>query len=310
MRGEFLVWRLDGFSVPALVTTSPDGTDRAQAGAIGYPTTSVLYGDEVLNDDMSLGWRARIGYWLDPLQTHGIELSYLALASIESQFAAESDANGSPILARPFYNVEPGFEGSDAELIAFPGLFSGHIGIAAETRFEAAEILYRGAGCRDCTDRVDFVAGWRWQRLEDSLSFSDSKTVIGQGTGLLVGTTLAETDQFETQNVFNGLELGVLAERQLGSLVIRGRREARSGKKPRPSNRRRFDDGHGSRGRSRRNAGRPAGSTDQHRSAREGVFCRDPRNRSPRGLSLHAQSAGHAWVIHSSTGTPSSGRAT
>src|SRR5436305_2644271 len=41
---DYLIAWMRGDNIPALVTTSPAGTDRAVAGTIGPSTTSVLFG--------------------------------------------------------------------------------------------------------------------------------------------------------------------------------------------------------------------------------------------------------------------------
>jgi hypothetical protein len=44
----------------------------------------------------------------------------------------------------------------------------------------------------------------------------DFKTSLAADSGLAVGTTVQETDRFATENQFNGVVLGVLAERRSG----------------------------------------------------------------------------------------------
>src|SRR4051794_31004468 len=42
--GEFLLWWMKGAALPPLVTASPSGTPGTQAGVLGAPATSVLFG--------------------------------------------------------------------------------------------------------------------------------------------------------------------------------------------------------------------------------------------------------------------------
>src|SRR5882757_945505 len=42
---EYLAWSVKGDRLPPLVTTSPAGTPQAQAGILGPPSTTVLFGD-------------------------------------------------------------------------------------------------------------------------------------------------------------------------------------------------------------------------------------------------------------------------
>src|SRR5262245_8106792 len=48
---EYLLWWTKGDRLPPLLTTSPVGTPLANAGVLGRPGTSVLFGDERVNDD-------------------------------------------------------------------------------------------------------------------------------------------------------------------------------------------------------------------------------------------------------------------
>jgi hypothetical protein len=210
-RAEVLGWWVDGFSVPPLVTTSLAGTARADAGVLGRPGTTVLFGNESLAGDLRLGGRLTVGGWLGSSRQSGVEAIFFGLQSSGSNFAATSA--GTPILARPFFNVEPGFEGQDAELAAFPGELSGNISVRSETKLYGLEVLYRHKLSQEWPRRVDLVAGWRYAQLEDDLLITDSKEVLSGATGLAVGTTLSEFDHFHTKNIFNGAEVGMVYER-------------------------------------------------------------------------------------------------
>src|SRR5262245_48917534 len=57
IRADYLGWWLTGSRLPLLVTSSPPGTPRSQAGVIGAPGTQVLFGNETVNDDFRSGVR-------------------------------------------------------------------------------------------------------------------------------------------------------------------------------------------------------------------------------------------------------------
>jgi hypothetical protein len=109
--------------LPALVTTSPPGTDVSIAGVLGMPTTSVLFGNNGVNDDYRSGGRIGIGYWFTPERTFSIEAGGMILESQATLFSAAS--NGTPILARPFFDVSTSTLNS--VVVAFPGTSSGSI---------------------------------------------------------------------------------------------------------------------------------------------------------------------------------------
>jgi hypothetical protein len=215
---DFLAWTLQGFSVPALVTTSPPGTAPAEAGVLGQPGTSILIGDEMYNADWTLGMRFGGGIWFGECRVNGIEASVLGLKSIQTESWASSD--GDMILARPYLNVQPGSVGQTSELIAYPDTYSGGVYVSAETKFQALEVSYRRSLLRERMDSVDVIAGWRYLRLEDTLYIQDGRTVLGGNTGLDAGTQLNEFDQFGTKNIFNGVNIGVIADRRWGRFDV------------------------------------------------------------------------------------------
>ncbi|MGN6546875.1 MAG: BBP7 family outer membrane beta-barrel protein, partial [Aureliella sp.] len=99
---EYLLWWQSGMNLPALATTSPAGTARGSAGVL--PGASVLYGGDNSALDGSLsGGRIRFGSWFDRIPGLGIEGEYLGLGQQTESFFQQS--TGSPILARPFFNI-------------------------------------------------------------------------------------------------------------------------------------------------------------------------------------------------------------
>jgi hypothetical protein len=212
VRADYLLWWGKGFAAPPLVTTSVAGTPREEAGVLGLPTTSVLFPQGNFADTIMHGGRVRLGYWVDPCDTAAVEGTYYALGKSTTHFNA-SDQDF-PILARPFVNIETDAVGNEAELVAYPGLFSGEISVLGSSQLQGADVILRHALCRDCDWRVDCLVGWRYNRLDEALVVSDSKTVLSGQTGLTVGTMLSEWDRFSTRNTFNGVVFGFITERR------------------------------------------------------------------------------------------------
>src|SRR5262249_55505933 len=161
---EALVWATKGDHLPALVTTSPDGTPQSQAGVLGQPGTAVLFGSDDINDRFRAGARVRAGYWFDPQHTRGIELHAFMLDRDATKFALGS--GGSPILAQPFTDAVSGEQ--KAFLTAFPGNFSGSVAIDDTSRLFGAGAAYRTELCRACAfGSVSGVVGYRYLHLRD-----------------------------------------------------------------------------------------------------------------------------------------------
>ncbi len=209
VRAEYLLWWTDSLDVPALVTTSPSGTARDQAGVLGQPNTTILYGDDGLNGKAHSGGRFAIDGWFDPCRTLGFELGYTVLEQDDAVFAASSQ--GTPILARPFVNADTSLQ--DSGLIAFPNVAEGSITIAAATQFHTAEALLTKPLVEDCGQRLMMLFGYRYGLLEDDLTMRE--TMVSRETSTL-GSRLDLFDQFTTTNSFNGPQLGFLTERQSG----------------------------------------------------------------------------------------------
>ena len=87
VRLEYLNWWTDGTNVPALVTTSPDGTPRETAAVLGESGTSVLFGNQDLNGGSTPGFYTSAGFWATPQHSWGIEVEYYELAKQNENFA-------------------------------------------------------------------------------------------------------------------------------------------------------------------------------------------------------------------------------
>jgi hypothetical protein len=218
VRGDYLLWWLKGAPLPPLVTTSPPGTPRPQAGVLGFPGTVVLFPGDSDEENPRSGFRVTAGAWLDECRTCGIEAYFFWLDDEGRTFNAGSD--GSLILARPFFNTQTGLP--DAQLDAFPGVLAGSKSVSAgTTNFLGAGIDAYHNLCCDCCYRVDLIYGYRYLRLEDELIVSESLTSIDPQGIVPLGTTISLTDRFETQNDFHGGEIGAAAEFWCGDLSLR-----------------------------------------------------------------------------------------
>ncbi|MCA9168386.1 MAG: BBP7 family outer membrane beta-barrel protein [Planctomycetales bacterium] len=227
IRGEYLLWWPKGMDVPVLVTTSTGNPTAQTAGVLGNSGTSVLFGGNEILKESRNGGRFRIGKWLDACQWRGFEVDYFFIENASESFSRTSAGN--PILARPFFNTQ--LNAQDAELVAFPGVVAGTINVAARSDFDAFSPRFRFnlacrnyspdasstcGTCNSCGDtycrpvggsRVDFTAGYRYMRLDESLQISEQLTSAGT-----TPTTFDLSDVFDTNNQFHGAELGLVWE--------------------------------------------------------------------------------------------------
>ena len=192
-RGEYLLWWTAGSHIPPLLTTSPPGTSQTNAGVLGQPGTTILFGEQTLDEGMRNGGRLTLGFWLDRCDETGMEVGYLGLGRITQQYQFGSD--GTPIIARPFFNVETGLQ--DSVQIAYPDVSQGTFNVVATDDFQTLEVLLRRAMYRSCNSRVDLLAGYRFARLDDSLSLDENMVTTGTSPAP-VGTTIDVFDSFRT----------------------------------------------------------------------------------------------------------------
>lgn len=203
IRGEYLLWWTKGVNTPPLVTTSPAGTAQADAGVLGQPGTTTLFGGTDYTNSSRSGARFSIGKWFDPAECHGIEANYLTLGSKSDSF--NGALNQFNILARPFFDTVGAAE--DSRLIAFPGLVQGTLNASASSEFQSFEVLYRHQGRESWGCHMDWLVGYRFAKLDDRVRISESTASL---TGPTAGTTFDLFDQFDTSNTFNGAEFGII----------------------------------------------------------------------------------------------------
>jgi hypothetical protein len=212
---DYLAWSVKGDRPPPLVTTSPTGTPLPQAGVLGLPTTTVLFGDSSVNGGWRSGGRLQAGYWFDPSRTRGIEASFFALQGASTGFAANSGSTA--ILARPFFNTFTNRQ--DATLVAFPGIATGVIAVNETSRLLGAGALYRQEIGNWGGQHISALVGYRYLHSSDKLSIPATATSLG------FGFTVNDLDAFNASSDFHGLDLGLTGEWKAGpwSLEWRGK---------------------------------------------------------------------------------------
>jgi hypothetical protein len=199
VRTEYMLWWAQGMSTPPLLTTSPPG----QNGVL--PEAQVLYGGVPINDGARSGGRIWFGAWFDDCHNAGLDFTYLGFGRTTERFSTNS--TGDPLLARPFFDASTGENTSQFVANSNPNNASqGTFTVLASSDFHVAEVLVRRGLARSCNYRVDFLTGYRYQRLNDNLRITNDET------GITIPTTFTVVDQFDTRNDFNGAEIGFATE--------------------------------------------------------------------------------------------------
>ena len=202
---ELLMWWGKGTPLPPLVTTSLPGTAQADAGVLGEPTTSVLFGNELAASKMQGGGRVTAGIWLDPNHNVAAGGRFFGTGGDTTRFTESS--TGDPILARPFFNAQLGIP--DALIIAYPGFNRGSVEAHVTTNnIIGAEAFAEIMMSRDSRRRIDLVGGYQFFRMDDWLEIN-STSLITQAGNPLAGLRLDVSDRFSTRNQFHGVEFGL-----------------------------------------------------------------------------------------------------
>ena len=224
VRAEYLLWWIRDSQVPALITTGVPGAN-ALPGVLGQPGTAVLFGGSDVDNEVRSGGRFTGGFWLDDVQTIGLEANFFFLGSRSVRFdRASSGVAGSEIIARPFFDVTSSIQ--NAQLVAFPGIASGQIHLESSSRLQGAELnlLYNPLGTpRGSNYWVSLLGGFRYLQLDEGLGITESSQVspaLPAGSPLFGGSTIAIADQFDTHNYFYGGQIGAQAEICWGCLFV------------------------------------------------------------------------------------------
>ncbi|NIL95740.1 MAG: BBP7 family outer membrane beta-barrel protein, partial [Planctomycetales bacterium] len=193
---DYLHWWVQGYAIPPLVTAAPLGS----SGALNDPNAVILLGSDRLDSGDRSGARARVGWWFDCCETHGIQVEFFGLEREGTRLDLVSSLPNA-ILYRPFFNTDPSNFGPDAQQ-------ADRISVASSSQLYSGNALYRHnwkcdfepCGCRSY--RIDFLAGYRYLRLDEDLTIRE--------TASFGPNTFDITDRFTADNQFHGGELGVV----------------------------------------------------------------------------------------------------
>ncbi len=221
---DALGWWVEGDQLPPLVTTAPIGTPQTDAGVLGEPTTSVLFGNEKVNDGLRWGGRVQGGVWLDDFQTIALEGHYYGLASDTTTYSRTSTFTGGslddPILARPFFDANPLVNAESSIIVAFPNFIvppidvniDGSINVQETSRIQSAGGGIRYAiGAYNRPARFFLLGAYRFFDLNESLKITARSSVSLDPFPPDAGHVQV-VDSFATRNIFNGGEIGLGTE--------------------------------------------------------------------------------------------------
>jgi hypothetical protein len=194
-----------GLRLPALVTSSPAGTDAAIAGVLGRNTTTIQFGGNQWSQ-MRPGMRADGGLWLG--ERFGVDGSFVFLSDTSESFRGVSGPGG-PTLAQPVVSGLTGAEGA----VPIGLLGPGSITATADTFTIGGEANLRYNASRSEFGRWDVFAGYRYLHLRDGVTVATDRFVPNPADGPALGVQVS--DQFRSRNDFHGPQVGVAGSYRL-----------------------------------------------------------------------------------------------
>ena len=221
-------------NVPPLVTASPAGTPRDLAGVIGALGTR---GSVRLATRSMTTCRPASVYVPEcgsiTARSAGLKAATFSWARIPpiKSFGPEN----APVVARPFIDVNPGVSNPfgagavgagnpNSELVVFPGVVNGFIGVHTSTDLYGFDANFRKNLICSCDYRVDGLVGYRYLNLQDDVTITENLTVLSAANPAIPqGTTFALQDRFRTINDFNGGQIGLAGETWSGRWYLSGR---------------------------------------------------------------------------------------
>ena len=176
----------------------------------------MLFPTSNLNSDWRSGVYLNAGMWFDDCQKCGFEMNFFWLSPSNQNYNASSD--GSAIIARPFFNTTLGRQ--DTELVSFPGVLAGGIGVTSNTSVWGANPNFIKNCCCGPCGRFDLLLGFSYLHLEDNLTINEDLTSLPGQMNVTPGTRFQVQDSFSTTNDFYGVNLGFAYERRFSHWYV------------------------------------------------------------------------------------------
>jgi hypothetical protein len=198
---EYLIMWFKSHTHGPLITSG--NANDAVPGALGQPGTVIVHDDRD-GPGASSAFRITYTWWLEPDFTC-IDASFFIMEQRRLIFGVASNAQGQPVLARPFFN--PSAVTEDADPRALPFVARASLEDNFYTRLMGAEANFKcnlsGEPCTKCPV-VTLMFGPRWIRLDEKYVNNDVSQDLPAGSG----DTRTFTDNITCYNEFIGGQVG------------------------------------------------------------------------------------------------------
>jgi hypothetical protein len=194
----------DGQVLQPLVTTRRPASDPATDGLIGRSDTIALFGGREQLADPEQGIRGEVGLFFDPCQSRGLLFRYFDASTEVDRFNSAGSID--PVVMRPFFSTVDNAQSTIA--INYPNSTSGSVNASLSSDIYGGDVLFRKILRRDCSSKIEFLAGYQMARLEEQLMIASTTTALAN-TPAPAGTVSQLTDEFTTSNRFHATAFGL-----------------------------------------------------------------------------------------------------
>lgn len=201
---DFLFGWFEGAHLPTLVTTSnPVPATKDDAGVLGKSGTKTLLSG-TKSHSLSPGFRLQAGYIFDHEYGQGVEAGFIYLPGQSTSDFFTSTVNS--VLARPFF--DPVADVQASEVVSFPGsTTSGNISVDTKNaNFYSVNLDLTERLLGEQGQGVDVLFGYRYADFGDQLTIRQHSVLAPNLAGI---ATIDRMDDFQSRNVFHGLDLGL-----------------------------------------------------------------------------------------------------
>jgi hypothetical protein len=206
---DYLLWWIRSAPVGSALVTTGSPLDPVP-GALGQPNTAVLFGNKTANLGAFSGFRLSLGF--SPAEGWLVEGSFFGLETRIAGASFQSDAGGSPVIARPYFDNQAGAQA--AYLNSFPGLLAGGATVGITTQLFGYEANVATVAYRDDAMRLELLAGFRGLELHEQLRITDNVVPLVPGALSFLAApvvppgSLSILDLLHNYNRFYGGQIG------------------------------------------------------------------------------------------------------
>jgi hypothetical protein len=179
-RGEYLLWKVNRASVPALVGTIPNDTAELVRE---FPNSTItpLFGGSASSIDFSArsGLRLEAGCWLDADRQYGVQVGFFQLEQGQQHFSA--DSQGTQALGPVFFR-DASFGQEVLVMDGVPGLRTGTVTVGTSQRLWGTEVNFsRALSAGNILDHVELLAGFRQMQFSEGILIRGTSQTIPGG---------------------------------------------------------------------------------------------------------------------------------